>query len=298
MKTKAKLILAMSVLAAGVAAAGATGTFAWFQTNRTASLTYSQVTAQKTAGSLQAWVISANDGHTGWNAENTSTTTTNVTSMKMSDVSSQDGVTFAKPLWEGSTVGEGQPISKIEDGKPWIDYTVFVIGVKNPSGNPIDVYLDEGTKVSAVTSSTADEKARDYTRFAINKAGSTIPTWNTFSASETKLFDTGVGTTGKYLPKTASDGTPSDISTSINYWKTDLTKAASATINSTETEVAKAIKKQRLVRNLAAGATTYFTVSVWLEGTKDSSDTFQNAEGGSISLAIKLAAFDTDSVAE
>ena len=52
MKTKAKLILAMSVLTAGVVAAGATGTFAWFTTNRAAQLNYTSVTAQKNAGNL------------------------------------------------------------------------------------------------------------------------------------------------------------------------------------------------------------------------------------------------------
>ena len=47
MKTKAKLVLALSVLTAGTAVAGATGTFAWFTTNRSATLVYSNVTAKK-----------------------------------------------------------------------------------------------------------------------------------------------------------------------------------------------------------------------------------------------------------
>ena len=53
MKTKAKLVLALSVLTAGTAVAGATGTFAWFTTNRSATLVYSNVTAVNNHGTLE-----------------------------------------------------------------------------------------------------------------------------------------------------------------------------------------------------------------------------------------------------
>ena len=59
MKTKSKLLLALSALTVGTVAAGTTATFAWFTTNRTAEAHMTNVTASNRNGNL---TIAAVDG--------------------------------------------------------------------------------------------------------------------------------------------------------------------------------------------------------------------------------------------
>lgn len=65
MKTKAKLVLALSVLTAGTAVAGATGTFAWFTTNRSATLIYNNISAVNNHGTLKVELKKLSDGKAG-----------------------------------------------------------------------------------------------------------------------------------------------------------------------------------------------------------------------------------------
>lgn len=305
MKTKAKLILAMSVLTAGVVAAGATGTFAWFTTNRAAQLNYTSVTAQKNAGNLSVWMGRQNTAGSGWEKITEATTsggtmaTASVDAVThMSDVSSQDGVTFWKPIWK-TVSGEGQAIDRLDVGSRTVDYSVFYFMVENSGTRNLEVYLNSGTGINPASAGTNNTNAASFTRIAINKTQQdgtndypvtalqkSTPTW-------TIEKDNGSKSDGKYLAWDGQEGTkPSNAtSTAITDASINLFKIKEGTPLSSISSSSK-VEKQKLCTLAPKGSEGYrawFTVSVWLEGTKSDADTFQNAVGGKVSILLDLA---------
>lgn len=308
MKTKAKLILAMSVLTAGVVAAGATGTFAWFQTNRAAELTYSTVTATKNAGNLDAWIGAENETKNGWNdaaqaqssdgKKKASASVDAVT--KVSDISSRDGISFCKPIWK-TVSGEGQPVSKYEEGERGVDYSTFWFKVTNTGNTPIQVYLNSGTGIVAATKDkTEDENAAKFTRIAINettqegvtgKATYELPTLT--EKSTTWLIENTAGITANYLPydSGAADGSlASSVSlakTGINHFVGGLPAVNTTSYTTLGTQM---IGKLDAANKESGTKTRYYVVSVWLEGTKDDGNDFQNAANGAVNITLDLTA--------
>lgn len=309
MKTKAKLILAMSVLTAGVVAAGATGTFAWFTTNRAAQLTYSTVTATKNAGNLDAYIAPENKSHTAWDdpvhAESkggAKAAASAAAATKVSDISSRDGVSFCKPIWK-TISGEGRPVSKHEKGERGIDYSTFYFKVTNMGNTPLQVYLNSETGIVASNAEdTEDKNAAKYTRIAINetkqedatgKAVYALPTLT--ESSVTWLIENNVGTTTNYLPyvENVADDTLATsqalAKTGINHFTTGL----AAVNTSSYTGLANQMIGKLDAANSdspTAVKTRYYVVSVWLEGTKSDDSDFQNAADGSVNINIDLTA--------
>ena len=308
MKTKAKLILAMSVLTAGVVAAGATGTFAWFTTNRAAQLNYTSVTAQKNAGNLSVWMGRQNSAGNGWEKITEAKTSVGGTmatasvdaATQMSDVSSQDGVTFWKPIWK-TISGEGQAIDRLDPGSRTVDYSVFYFMVENSGTRNLEVYLNSATGINPATEAAKDTNAASFTRIAINKTqqdGTNVypvttlqkstPTWTIEKDNSSK-------SDGKYLAWDGQDGTKP-------------TKADSVAINEAESHInlfkikndaplssisSSSKNNKQLLCTLAPkdteGYRAWFTVSVWLEGTKSDADEFQSAVGGQVNITLDLA---------
>ena len=298
MKTKAKLILAMSVLTAGVVAAGATGTFAWFTTNRAAQLNYTSVTAQKNAGNLEVVLGKAANGQfvTG----NPATVTGNDTIAKataesgsqMSDVSSADGYTFAKPIWK-TVAGNNQYASSFQAGKWGVDYTTFWFSVKNSGNNALDVYLNNGTAISPTTSGDAEDiAAAKYTRVAIaattgNSSNVAValtkaPTTNWLLENQTGVRDQ------MYVPL------PESLSTETQVKAVALPKGVTSFVLDKEGSNLSAVTSvgggtnQKLC-TLASDATAYFSVSVWLEGSKEDDTKFDAALEGKVNITLDLA---------
>lgn len=307
MKTKAKLILAMSVLTAGVVAAGATGTFAWFQTNRAAKLTYSTVTATKNAGNLDASIAGENASHTAWgdaepakSVDGAKAAASVDAATKVSDISSRDGVSFCKPIWK-TVSGKGQPVSKHEEGERGIDYSTFYFKVTNTGNTPLQVYLNSETGIVASNSANENDKsAAKYTRIAINettedgsteKAVYTLPTLS--ENSVTWLIENNAGTTTDYLPYNGSvaDGTPATPvtleKTGINHFTTGLSAVNTSSYTGLGTQM---IGKLDAANKEGGVKTRYYVVSVWLEGTKSDDNDFQNAANGSVNINIDLTA--------
>lgn len=305
MKTKAKLILTMSVLTAGVVAAGATGTFAWFTTNRAAQLNYTSVTAQKNAGNLQVWMGRQNSAGDGWE-EITEATTGGSTmaaasvaaATPMSDVSSQDGVTFWKPIWK-TVSGEGKAIDRLDVGSRTVDYSVFYFMVENSGTRNLEVYLNSATGINPATGAAKDTNAASFTRIAINKTvqdgdydypkidlQKSTPTW-------TIEKDNGSTSDGKYLAWDGQEGTkPSTAtSTAITDASINLFKIKDDAPLSSITSSSKVAKQKlcTLAPKNTEGYRAWFTVSVWLEGTKSDLDAFQNAVGGEVNITLDLA---------
>lgn len=307
MKTKAKLILAMSVLTSGVVAAGATGTFAWFTTNRAAQLNYTSVTAQKNAGNLNVFMGAENANGTGWGVTNTeakvpeggSMATASVTAAShMSDVSSQDGVNFYKPVWK-TVSGTDASLDGIDAGTRAVDYSVFYFKVVNKGTRSLGVYLNSATSITGVTSAveaetTANNAAAKFTRFAINPAakdseGNDYPALNPAVPESPKKTWTVENKTSDLNDGLVLDDSKTTVATNkaIDATKVNLFQQGGASAIQAITSATKV--PSQLLCTLDAGATAYFHVSVWLEGTKSDAEEFQKASGGKVNILLDLA---------
>lgn len=296
MKTKAKLVLALSVLTAGTAVAGATGTFAWFTTNRSATLTYSKVTAYNNHGTLEVNISSWSDKAgtvTNKASDGTNPAVHSVVGSAAStttDISSADGVNLFKPIWKGES-GEGKEAEKMVNAVAG-EYTTYYFSIKNSGETSLNVFLDQGTKIKPNAADTTTDQGKkdlalsDFSRFAINYFGTTAPEANSaLVKNSTKVIEKESGNMGKYV----------DALTGTKVVSKDLTKVADvdAFIGdlSPVTSATKTTNAQFL-KTVAKGETHYFTVTVWLEGTKGDGTTFNGCAGGLIDVDIVLAAFD------
>ena len=303
MKTKAKLVLALSVLTAGTAVAGATGTFAWFTTNRSATLVYSNVTAVNNHGTLEVELEKLSDvdatAATTDTEDKSKQTVTGSVKSTTTDISSKDGATLVKPIWT-KDAGKDKPIEKTVDAAFKTDYTVYLVGLKNSKPTGLNVFLDAGTLIKASTNNDQTIKAKNdalanYTRVAINDANTTDKPKvgengsYTVKAKNTIMFENNVGTTTGYLAPTATAGTAAVTTLPSN--STEYTHIAGnfEAVNSG----ANANHSQFLINLPGNEETTHwFTVTVWLEGTKDDGANFDACAGGSVDVNLQLVAYD------
>lgn len=303
MKTKAKLILAMSVLTAGVVAAGATGTFAWFTTNRAAQLAYSTVTAQKNAGNLD---VSMGQG-TSKNTFETGTKATSdghdfayvskTASALVSDVSSGDGLIFAKPIWK-TVAGNNQYASSFKDGIWGTDYMSFWFKVENTGNNALDVYLNSATAITPKVADDANDiAAAKYARVAINaasKSESNDVAAMPVSATNTWLLENTSARDQQYVAmpenKSAETLVVADKITTGETLKSFVLNDSSKKMNGISSTSKPTNQKLCSLKAYGeTGYTAYFVVTVWLEGTKDDGTDFDKAAGGQFDVLLDLA---------
>lgn len=276
MKNKTKLMLGLSLLTAGTLAAGATGTFAWFTTNKTASATYSNIIAKSTTGSLGISMhgITESGLSNGSEAKDNVASLTGTTS-NVTDVSSGDGVTFAQPKWK-TNAGNEKPYYEVTDVSSKAGYfTQFYITLQNNGGAAVTVYLDTGTKVSAATTgdSSKNDALASWTRVAVNN----LDQGTSIVASGTKIFG-GSAMGNQYVAPTASAGEALTL------------KDLSATVLTTFSDIsARAVENQKLFA-LEPGAHKNIGVSVWMEGTAATSQ--DNAKGGIVNVDLKFYAVE------
>lgn len=314
MKNKTKLVLGLSILTAAALTAGATGTFAWFTTNRKATATFQNITAKSVEGSLTVEMGSLTeqkdqlkDGRfVGTDETHLATTlaTLNGSTSAMTDVSSQDGISFAHPNWTDKA-GEGQgvngiaDVSNLEYGKKGY-WTAYYVGLYNAGGKDAKVYLNKGSVVTAATAENADQDkkkaqqgkndaAAQWTRVAINIAGDaaegttgTVPTALPTQANGTKVIQ---GTNGGTKYVAASDEAKTCTSTTAA--PVALASGGDTLIDVPAATATNDYSKQELV-TIKAGYTQYFTVSVWLEGTAN--DNQDAAIGGVVNVTLAFAA--------
>ena len=269
-------MLGLSLLTAGTLAAGATGTFAWFTTNKTASATYSNIIAKSTTGSLGISMhgITEPSLSNGSEAKDNVASLTGTTSY-VTDVSSGDGVTFAQPKWK-TNAGNDKPYYEVTDVSSKAGYfTQFYITLQNNGGAAVTVYLDTGTKVSAATTgdSSKNDALASWTRVAVNN----LDQGTSVVASGTKIFG-GTAMGNKYVAPTESAG------------ETLALQDLSATVLTTFSDIsAGAVENQKLFA-LEAGAHKNIGVSVWMEGTAATSQ--DNAKGGIVNVDLKFYAVE------
>ena len=166
-------MLGLSALTAGTLAAGATGTLAWFTTNKTATATYNNITVQGTQGNLNVSIkgVTAYGKDTDFSAS----ATTGGESF-ISDVSSQDGLTFTQPNWKTSagnnTDLEINGVNPVTEASGY--FTQYLVTIKNVSKKEgaDDTNAAASTKLNVSLSSvsiTGGTNAPTWTRVAINQ---------------------------------------------------------------------------------------------------------------------------------
>ena len=310
MKTKAKLVLALSVLTAGTAVAGATGTFAWFTTNRSATLTYSKVTAVTSnsklrvqMGTLTDSTTTTADNYDSANKKYKDEITLNSAASFTSDVSSPDGMNFFKPEWKGQA-GNNNEVFDVKNvtGKAFTTgltggyYTQYYFMVQNEGASTTHVFLNEKTGIFPVEATKDEDKAlASWSRVAIldtELTGSVAPEKDQTTYTNKIIFEAaaaeGFAATKtlaideKNPTKTAAEGGAKTINTKTVATKTDaFGTVVSGTSKTTD---------QGYLCELAAGAKRYFVVSVWMEGTEN--DNQDPAINGAIKITLGLSGIE------
>lgn len=286
MKTKSKLLLALSALTVGTVAAGATGTYAWFTASRNATMNITNITATNTRGNL-------NIGYFDLKAEakvngNTSNTVDFNVTTPLYDVSSRDGATFYAPVW-----GTGDtPIAykTTTDG-----YLTFGIVLSNQGTDPISCYFDSAN--SSITGAGNEPLAR-WTKVAINSQGSgdAQPTsFGTNDITQPGHFVFMQNTEGSEAGslKTYVDGITTDDTATYQEEDNFFTTVASVDpmpTNGTNDEQLACYLGD--IEGTTGSNYLYVTVSIWMEGAIVQNQ--NDASGKTISIKLAFGALDAD----
>ena len=288
-------MLGLSALTAGTLAAGATGTLAWFTTNKTATATYGNIIAQSTSNKIKLEIQGITDTNAkGSNVDeegnfNEIATATSQLSYT-SDVSSKEGKTFVKPVWEGQAANS----AKVSDLKTltakdnaFTQYYIKVTnqgaveGNDNKSGS-LNIFLNDNTAITP----TAKENSKDialanWTRVSVLDAGEAIPTSESAGTYTLKtLFEKNEGNTTSYVSGINAVSNTLDI----KQYTEEEEKLHKTTDFTTVTTSTTTTDNPAFLGKLEAGKSRYFMISVWLEGTE--ADNQDAAIGGSISVSL------------
>lgn len=274
MNNKTKIMLGLSILTAGTLAAGATGTFAWFTTNKTATATYQKVTVVGTQGNLNVAIEGVTTG-TGSTKE--SGTNVFAEGGTISDVSSKDGLTFYQPDWKNQA-GNDQEVNTVKNVSDKQGYFVqYLINVSNASteGSAITAKLT-GLTITATKDGESADLAK-WVRVAV------LP-------GATKKTDK------NFLEKGAAEATLYQTDTSLNSYVdgTATTEDKKMNINTTTIFEAKSVLDKELSIDTELKAnkenSANIGVAVWVEGTSATSqDAIKQAQ---ISVALTFSAED------
>jgi hypothetical protein len=170
MDKKNKILLSSVALLLVSGTAVTAGTFAWFTTVRSATISYSSATVKTDSGNLNVAyksslnTLAVNDATPGVIAL--------AGANKVTDISG-DGVSFYKPVWNSydtnATLADSiEDVSSTADGY-FIDFTVTISRTNvNSEAKGMYVYLGQGTSISAVDpGNQADVDAANAARLAV-----------------------------------------------------------------------------------------------------------------------------------
>lgn len=275
-------MLGLSALTAGTLAAGATGTLAWFTTNKTATAVYNNIKVQGTQGNLNVSI----KGVTAYGKDHDFAASAEAGGESfISDVSSQDGLTFTQPNWKTSAGNDkAVEINGVNDvtTKPgyFTQYLVTIKNVSKKAGGADDGDAAASTALNVSLSSvsiTGGDNARNWTRVAINQnVAAKEQTENSYlvpdrgTASLLAFFQN--EETGKqYVSKPATDD---PIPTTMGAVLKDCGKAPTLS-NVTKVENFATLNNNDSI---------VLGVSVWLEGTL--ANTQDTAKGEQVAVTL------------
>ena len=279
MNTKTKMMLGLSVLTAGTLAAGATGTFAWFTTNKTVTATYNKIQVVGMQGNLKAQIKGVTDSEV--TTEYVTDPSITAGASYTSDVSSTDGLTFAQPDWV-KEAGNSKSYNKVKNVTKESKYfTQYLISFNNVSGDHDDADASKVSVILTGVSITGDSNAVKWARVAINT--------NVTADTTNKILSSGTGNTTYLYQSSVTDATSKYVApvetagTALNLVSCTPTPVATNSITDT-TVVASLEKGEANVKTIG--------VSVWLEGTMTGDESQDLAKGEQLNVALTFKTGD------
>ncbi|MBO8426874.1 MAG: hypothetical protein IAC61_06165 [Firmicutes bacterium] len=299
MKTKSKLLVALSALTVGTVAAGATATYAWFTTSRSASASISNITAKNPNGSL-AISIGNPKGINEATGNGTASATANFGSAPLIDLSSKDGTYFysdyvssGNSSFSDDNTPDGYVAYNGDTG--FVQFSLTITNTAESGIGSLDVYLDpENTRINPVQSDDSEDKAMaDWIRVAIAKQASATGThaMTDLTSAGNLVFmnnDNLSDVDDKYVDDAGTLATYSEPDAE-NFYSTI------ATIPSIEDQDGKGVEANTTdvstyVGTIKGGESIYLTCAIWLEGTCAISDA---ANGGLVNVVLGFTGLDT-----
>lgn len=323
MKTKTKLLAALSAALAATAAVATTGTFAWFTTTRTATVNFTNTSVYNQAGNLKMKYIkvdssTTNDSSSGFVTSANITGLAGSASANITDISG-NGKTFYKPNWkpgsEGSVTSDTTATAITTNSETAHYFITFQLRFENDGSKGLDLYLNNETLLSAVTNvaSDAPEGTADPAAWATAQNGKNtaalkatrVAFWSTSSAAESTLAcvwqqdETDAGTGYKFLTADAAGVAYGATGSTVTGYTLSTVDPAKFHTGITWPAVQKgftAANGQKLGTVAANDGTNngylVVTVSIWMEGSLSTCS--NGCIGGRVSAAFKFAALDAD----
>ena len=265
-----------------------TATYAWFQSQRTATVTFTQATVYSADGSLVVNYQEITNGGVSSNEGNgTSKLKLDGDTENVKDVSG-DGKSFYQPIWAPGQVGKyATGFSTVSNSAIKNSYVSFGLSFQNTGVSTIDVYLGSNSKVEKMADNEKSILAAKATRVALYDQAITPNLLTMWQYDDT---DSG---TYKYL-KPETDGTAyggdSNVTTNFALSDPSVDFASQWHIGDFTNVVTAADGNhpgQKLL-TIAGHATSYLVVTIWIEGTLSSAK--NDCLGGSVSVAFRFVA--------
>lgn len=299
MKTKSKLLVALSALTVGTVAAGATATYAWFTTSRTASATISNITAKNPNGSLSISIDNVKNLNKATGNGSAAATAT-FGNDPLIDLSSKDGTYFYTDYVSSGNTSfsdDNTPDGYVEynRGTGFVQFSLTITNTAESGIGSLDVYLDPAnTSINPVLSSDDEDVAMaDWIRVAVAKQASATGTHtmtDLTSAGNLVFMDNenGSDVDNKYVN---SEGTLATYSTpdAENFYST-IASIPSIEDQDGKGTVANEDEVSTYLGTIAGQESIYLTCAIWLEGTCAISDA---ANGGLVNVVLGFTGLDT-----
>ncbi len=321
MKTKSKLLLALSALTVGTVAAGTTATFAWFTTNRTAQAHMTNVTASNRNGNLKINFTGFGDSAVLDTSEDPNPATdesgTDVTAkfdQELRDLSSKDGAKFYAPIWDASkgsgTYSTGNHV-KPQGYEEYTEiasdhgYIQFYLTIENTGAAPLQIYLDPSlTRINAATGEgtqlTANKELAKFIRVAVVASTTTTqpdayPTSVDLESAGSLVFMDGNHNYNRYVTTPSTDLSTNDglfaYTAEEHFFDSHEDIDDDLTTIAAEQDTAREEHANYMGTVEADGGedTIYVSVAIWMEGTCADSDT---ADGGKVDIDLGFTALE------
>ncbi len=299
MKTKSKLLVALSALTVGTVAAGATATYAWFTTSRSASATIQNITAKNPNGSL-AISITNIQGLGSPSDNGTASASATFGSNPLIDLSSKDGTYFYSDYvssGNSSFSDDNTPDGYVEYNRDagFVQFSLTITNTAESGIGSLDVYLDPAnTRINPVQGDDAKDQAMaNWIRVAIAKQASATGTHtmtdltsagNLVFMNNTNLSDVD----NQYVNDSGAIATYSDPAAE-NFYST-IDAIPSIEDQDGKGAAANTTAVSTYAGTIKGGESIYLTCAIWLEGTCAISDA---ADGGLVNVVLGFTGLDT-----
>ena len=325
MKKRNKVVMALAALTAVTAGVATTSTLAWFTTTRSVSVNFSNLAVKTGSGSLQVAYVAGDASTTAGTNTTAGTYASSVniagkTSSTSNGVDiSGDGKTFYRPTWNAtnltvsntnsasaySGVFTASKFTKLNSVDGY--YVSFKVSLWNQGTNKVDVFINNGSSISAATNSdptqqTLNNNAAAGTRIAIMDSTNILSTWQGGTETEAAGYkyvtagsttDYLYGVAGYKLGDTTALSYTSAIDslkggTTVNSWHGSNTFD---TINKADDATKDGVYIGRMVGS-TENTPSYLelTINLWFEGT--SAHIIGSMEGATVNTSINFVSVD------